>query len=78
MVTLDQANILDLGANLDNRRRPLHFQIFDHTNRVSVVQLVAKRILPDSLFVNGLDLGPAPLMVTFWADELTAIFIGVF
>lgn len=44
VITVDQADVLHLGAHLYDQGRPFHLQVLDHRDRITVVQLVTYRI----------------------------------
>ena len=78
MIAFGQANILDLRAGLHDRGGAFDFEILDHLHRVTVLEFVAEGVLLDSRFIEGRDRTAAPLMVTFRADELAAVVVGLF
>jgi len=77
VIAVDQTDVARLGADLHHQRRPLHFQILDHGDRVAVLQHIAHRIAHDLGNFRVRRSGRRrPFMAAFRADQLTGIFIG--
>ena len=79
VVAVDQADILDLGAHLDDTAAALQFQVLDDADRVAVLQDIAGRIAvhAGALFRRFASRG-RPLMRSFRADQLAAVFVREF
>jgi hypothetical protein len=84
VVALAQADVLDLGADLHHQGRALDLQVFDHGDRVAVLQHIAHRVAHHARAVFGWGGGRGarvglrrPLMAAFRTDELRAVFVGV-
>ena len=78
VVAFAQADVLDLGANLDHQGRTLDLEVLDHGDGVTVLQDVADRILFHHLVTGRLGIAAGrPLVGAFRADQLSAILIGV-
>ncbi len=79
MVAINQTDIFNLGAHLDDRRRALDLQILDYRDRIAVIQYVAKSVFIDALPLSAFDGGIfRPFVRAFWADVIVALFVGEF
>ena len=74
-VVAHQTNIAHLGAHFDRHWSALHFEIFDHSDRVTILQNVARGVLDDREFITCrlrrflVSRNSSPLMPTFWTRE---------
>ena len=78
VVAIDQADVLDLGADLDGTGRALDLEVRHEHHGVAVLQHIAIGVFPHT---RGLGFGSggvtAPFMGALGADQHGAIFIGV-
>src|SRR5476649_1632782 len=79
VVAVAQADVLDLGADLDHQGRAFDLEVFDDRDGVAVLQDVAYRVFLHGFIAGcfGLAIG-GPFMGAFRADQLGAVFVGVF
>ena len=79
VVAIAQADVLDLGTDLYHERGALDLEVLDHCDGVAVLQDVAHRVFLHGFITGrfGLAVG-GPLMGAFRADQLGAVFVGVF
>ena len=74
-VVAHQANIAYFGAHLDRYWSALDLEIFDHCDRVTILQNVARRVFDYREFVTRslwhflVSRNSSPLVPTFWARE---------
>ena len=79
MIAVNQADAFHFRALLQDRRTAFHFQILDDGHGIPVLQDIAIGILYDFRFFNRFVFrSRRPLMRTFRAHELAAVFIHVF
>ncbi|MOA16291.1 hypothetical protein D3C78_1364970 [compost metagenome] len=79
MIAIAQADVLDLGADLDHQRGALDLEVLDHGDGIAVLQDIADRILFHCVIGRrfGFTAG-GPFVGALGADQLGAVFIGVF
>src|SRR3989344_2395375 len=79
VVAVAQADVLDLGADLDHQGGALDLEVFDHGDGVAVLQDVAYRVFLHGFIAGHFGLASGgPLMGAFRADQLGAVFVGEF
>ncbi len=79
VVAIAQADVLDLGADLYHERSALDLEVLDHGDGVAVLQDVAHRVFLHGFIAGRLGFAAdGPLMGAFRANQLGAIFVGVF
>lgn len=76
MVAIHQTNVFDFGANLDNKGRTLHFQIFDHRHGVAILQDIAIGILDDEAVMDCSGFLGGPFVPTLRAHKMPLIHVG--
>ena len=79
MVALDETDVLDLGADLDDERGTLDLQILDDRDTVAVLKDVTHGVANGQPGLGGLGnplLGP--LMGAFGANVHSSVFVGEF
>src|SRR5699024_2715555 len=78
MVTIDQADIPDLGSYLHDSARSLELQIFDDGDAISILQHVSDGVTVNTFIRFGHGFGLShPFVATLGADiESAAILIG--
>jgi hypothetical protein len=77
MVAIDQADVFDLGTDLDDRGRAFDLQVFHQSHGVTVLQHVAVGVFPDTLGgFGGSAVGGVPFMGAHGADQKAAVFVG--
>jgi hypothetical protein len=77
VVALDQADVLDLGADLDDGRRSLELEVLDQGHAVAVGEQVAEGVLPDLGFFSRLiATGLVPFVGAFGADVQITVLVG--
>ena len=80
MVAFLQADVFHFGALLEHQRAAFHFQVFEQHHAVAVGQRCAVGINCAEgvvCFDSGIGLG-RPFVGAFGANEVGAVFIGVF
>src|SRR5450830_1283484 len=77
VVALDQADVFDLGADLDDAATALELEILDHGDGVAILQDIAGSVAPYLGAVFGrFDRLCRPFMRAFRADVERAVFIS--
>ena len=75
VVAFDQADVFDLGADLDDRGGALDLQVLDQSDGVAVLKDVPRSVFENfSRFNFGLNL-LRPLMSALRTDKIIAIFV---
>ena len=79
VIAIDQSDVFHLGTDFHHQRRALHFQILDHRDGIAILQGIAVGIAKDFCLVTAL-LGCRlrPFVRALGADEIRAVFVGVF
>ena len=79
MVTVDEADVFDLGAALDDEGGAFDFEVFDDDDRVAGLEDVAVGVAYGGVFFGGLGLDGrgGPLVGAGWADQELAVEVGV-
>ena len=78
MVAFAEADVLHLRADLQHGGGALHLEAFDDGDRIAVGKDRAVGILHDQFFFFLNRFGGRPFVGAFRADELTAVFVGIF
>ena len=79
VIAINQADVLDLGADLDDRGGALDLQILDYRDRIAVYQNIAEGILENLGLFTDFSCGFfRPLVTALRADILAAIIVSVF
>ncbi len=79
MIPFDQADVLDLRSDFDDEGAAFDLEVFNHGDRVSVLQNIAVGVLDDLGLLTRLRLRPgAPFVSAFRTDPDSSILVGVF